>query len=135
MYIYPLANGLFSCVKEDKIPDIFYNEHLIAVNCYIDIGNLKKNKRVKKMRIKLKLFLFLILFTSALTFTLFFSSCSSPTDPSLLPTVTLTVEGVTSTEAFIKLSTNNVSLKFKKINLPFIKFFISEKANVKAVQA
>ncbi|HED06760.1 MAG TPA: hypothetical protein ENI57_01430, partial [Ignavibacteria bacterium] len=60
------------------------------------------------MRTKQKLFLLLLLFTSALTFT--FYSCSSPTNPDLLPSVSLTVDGVTSTEAFIKLSTNNVSL-------------------------
>jgi len=57
---------------------------------------------------KLKLLTLLFLFTSALIFTLF--SCSSPTNPDLLPSLTITVDGVTSTEAFIKLSTNNISL-------------------------
>jgi len=61
-----------------------------------------------KTKHKPKLFLLLLLFTSTLTFTLL--SCSSPTDPKLLPSLTLTVNGVTSTEAFIKLSTNNINL-------------------------
>ena len=56
---------------------------------------------------KIKQLLFLLLFTSAFTF---LSSCSTPTDPKLLPTLTLTVNGVNSTEVFIKLSTNNVTL-------------------------
>jgi len=63
---------------------------------------------IKQPKHKLKLLTLLLLFTSALTFTLF--SCSSPTNPDLLPSLTITVDGVTSTEAFIKLSTNNVSL-------------------------
>jgi len=58
---------------------------------------------------KIKQLLFLLLFTSALSIT-FLSSCSTPTDPKLLPTLTLTVNGVNSTEVFIKLSTNNVTL-------------------------
>ena len=59
------------------------------------------------MKEKIKLIVFLLLFTSAFTF---LSSCSTPTDPKLLPTLTLTVNGVNSTEVFIKLSTNNVTL-------------------------
>ena len=72
---------------------------------------IKKNKKMtttKQTKPKLKLLTLLFLFTSALTFTLL--SCSSPTDPKLISSVTLTVDGVTSTEAFIKLSTTNVSL-------------------------
>jgi len=63
---------------------------------------------IKQTKHRLKLLTLLLFFTSALTFALF--SCSSPTNPDLLPSLTITVDGVTSTEAFIKLSTNNVSL-------------------------
>jgi len=73
------------------------------------LGIFKKRKNemttIKRTKPKLKLFL---LFASALTFTLL--SCSSPTNPDLLPSLKLTVDGVTSTEVFIKLSTSNVTL-------------------------
>ena len=61
------------------------------------------------MRTKQKLFLLLLLFTSALTFTLF--SCSSPTQPPQknYGKITLSLEDVSSTEAWVNLKAQSIS--------------------------